>query len=515
MSARLRFLGNTAIASAGVYVEFIVAVPLSIIIARSLGPSAFGQYSFAVWLTGWLVTASNNALTMTSIKFIAEARGTETPGVASHLGHRIKALQTRSTLAVLVAFCLIAGLFSRDGWSGPDGWILIGLAVVAVWARAGGWLLGAIGKGFEKFTVESTAPVVATACGLSLVMGISWLHGSVTLFFAAFTVSALIMNLSARIALRRTGTQLVPGPIPAPLYQRFWHQLLLTGALILVNSCANRTVETLLLQTFSTSINVGFFALAGTLTKGAVDFLAGGLSSVLLPAMARTYGRRDEKALQNMLTEAIRFYWYLGLLISGIGIVVTGDIVNLLYGARYSAAIPAVAVTIVISGLCTWGAAINAYLTTSDLQRDRIWISGLTLIFNVVVAFALIPPYGLNGAVAAFALTRAAGLGFAWIFLRRRLELTLPLAAMGKALLVTAVAVATGVFSEAIFHGFARLVVAASSFLVVFLVLNLALRTYYLRDFELAAALCSKMGGRGERLSAWLRARAPRFSADG
>src|SRR4029077_12754878 len=149
----------------------------------------------------------------------------------------------------------------------------------------------------------------------------------------------------------------------------------------------------------------------------------------------------------NIFSEAIRFYWYLGLLISGMGIVVTDDIVHLLYGARYDAAIPAVAVTIVISGLCTWGAAINAYLTTSDLQRDRIWITGLTLIFNVFIGFALIPPYGLNGAVAAFALTRAVGLSISWLFLRRRLHLALPRAAMGKALLAASAGVAAGVFS--------------------------------------------------------------------
>jgi O-antigen/teichoic acid export membrane protein len=187
----------------------------------------------------------------------------------------------------------------------------------------------------------------------------------------------------------------------------------------------------------------------------------------------------------------------------------------LLYGARYDAAIPAVAVTIVISGLCTWGAAINAYLTTSDLQRDRIWITGLTLIFNVFIAFALIPPYGLNGAVAAFALTRAVGLGISWLFLRRRLPLTLPVGAMGKALLATAVGVAAAVFTESRVHGSARHWFPPGIFLVLFLLLNLALRTCYLRDLELAAALCSKLGGPGQRLAVWLRAKAPRFSADG
>ena len=239
---RLGFLSNAAIASAGTYVEFAVALPLSIIVARSLGPSDFGHYTFAIWLTGWLVTASNNALTMTSIKFIAEARGADTPGVASHLAHRVGFLQARSTLLVLSSFCAAAFLYSPADWRGPDGWLMVAIAVITVWARAGAWLLGAIGKGFEKFVVESTAPVAATAFGLALVLILSVIHGPVTQFFAAFAVAGLVMNLTARITLRRCGVRMAPGPIPEKLYGRFWQQLLLTGALIVVNLCTNRTV---------------------------------------------------------------------------------------------------------------------------------------------------------------------------------------------------------------------------------------------------------------------------------
>jgi O-antigen/teichoic acid export membrane protein len=514
MRVRLGFLGNAAIASAGAYVEFAVALPLSIIVARSLGPSDFGHYTFAIWLTGWLVTASNNALTMTSIKFIAEARGTAHPGVANHLAHRVATLQARSTLAVLATFCVAALLYVPGDWSGPNGWLMVAIAVVTVWARAGGWLMGAIGKGFEKFTVESVAPVVATSCGLSLVLILSWLHGSVTQFFAAFAVAGLVMNLSARVTLRRCGVHITPGDIPRPLYQRFWKQLLLTGALIVVNLCANRTIETLFLKAYSTPMNLGFFALAGTLTKGAVDFLAGGLSAVLLPAMARTYGRGQGHGLSNMLSEAIRFYWYLGLLISGFGVLVTDDIVTLLYGARYAAAIPAVTVTIIASGLLTWGAAINAYQTTSDLQQDRIWIASLTLLVNIIVALALIPRYGLAGAVGSFAVTRTAGLTISWLFLRRRLALQLPLLPMSKALLATAAAVGVSMLVDQRLHGPGRPLAGALCFLLAFVFLTVVSRVYYRRDFELGAALCGRLGPAGRRFAARVLAVAPRFAAD-
>ena len=127
-----------------------------------------------------------------------------------------------------------------------------------------------------------------------------------------------------------------------------------------------------MLRTFSTPENLGYFALAGTLTKGAVDFLVVGLSAVLLPAMSRTYGSGQGRALANMLAEAIRFYWYLGLLISGIGILVSGDIVTLLYGARYTAAIPAVMVKIVVVAI----AGVSAFLNSIARSKTGLAVFG-------------------------------------------------------------------------------------------------------------------------------------------
>ena len=74
MQERLSIIRNAAISSVGTYAEYALGLVTSIWIARALGPTDFGYYSFTVWLCGWMLVASNHALTMSSIKFLAEAR---------------------------------------------------------------------------------------------------------------------------------------------------------------------------------------------------------------------------------------------------------------------------------------------------------------------------------------------------------------------------------------------------------------------------------------------------------
>lgn len=69
--------------SIATYPELALGLLQGVVIARSLGRAEFGHYAFAPWACGTLITLSNNALTMSSIKLIAEARGAGRANVAA------------------------------------------------------------------------------------------------------------------------------------------------------------------------------------------------------------------------------------------------------------------------------------------------------------------------------------------------------------------------------------------------------------------------------------------------
>ena len=282
MNRRIAVMRSVGIVTVSTYIEYALGLLMSVWIARALGPSDFGRYAFTVWLCGWLIVCSNHALTTSSTKFIAEADGMGAPDIASHLAARFSRIQTWSSLVVIVAFVIIAWAFQPSEWQGSV-LAVMGLVVVAVVAKANYAMLVAIGKGQERFEPEAVATVIAGIVGMLLVLGALWLHAGLTTFVALFAVACLLLNLLNRVAYRRCCRPFESGPVPEALTTRVNRHLKLTAALVLMGSFRAGTIEIFLLTTFTGSVAVGYFAIAGTLTRGAVQLFSVGLTSTLLP----------------------------------------------------------------------------------------------------------------------------------------------------------------------------------------------------------------------------------------
>src|SRR3954468_15508250 len=146
--------------------------------------------------------------------------------------------------------------------------------------------------------------------------------------------------------------------------------------------------------------------MAGTLTRGGVQLFSVGLTSTLLPYMAKTFGESGTARAARFLSEATRFYWAVGIAIAGLGLVTTPEIGGVMYGTRYIEAIPAIEATLVLGGLLLIGNGIAAFQTVVDRQDDRIRIASVALAANALLGAVLVPWAGLAGAVVTYAGTR-------------------------------------------------------------------------------------------------------------
>lgn len=431
MNRRIAVLRSVGIVTVSTYVEYALGLLMSVWIARALGPSDFGRYAFTVWLCGWLIVCSNHALTTSSTKFIAEADGMGQPSLAAHLAARFSRLQTWSSAAVLALFVVGAVIVRPSEWSGD--WLpIMGLVAIAVVAKANYAMLVAIGKGQERFEPEAVATVAGGIVGMLLVLAAMLSHLGLMAFVALFAVACLMLNLINRLMYRRCCRPFAPGDVPEAMMTRVNRHLRLTAALVLMGSFRVGTIEVFLLTTFTGSVAVGYFAIAGTLTRGAVQLFSVGLTSTLLPYMAKTFGESGAARAARFLSEATRFYWAMGVAIAGLGLVTTPEIVRLMYGERYVAAIPAIEATLVLGGLLLIGNGIAAFQTVVDRQDDRIRIAVVALAANAVLGIALIPPFGLAGAVLTYAGARVVEMALAVHYLRKATRGGLPLASMAR-----------------------------------------------------------------------------------
>jgi O-antigen/teichoic acid export membrane protein len=503
VNRRLAVLRSVGIVTVSTYIEYALGLLMSVWIARALGPVDFGRYAFTVWLCGWLIVCSNHALTTSSTKFIAEADGMGDAGLASHLAARFSRLQGWSSAVVIGLFVVVGWLCRPSEW---DHSLLpiMALVVVAVVAKANYAMQVAIAKGQERFEPEAVATVVGGVLGMLLVLAAMLMHAGLVDFVALFAVACLVLNLVNRQVYRRCCRSFAPGPVPRALTQRVDRHLKLTAALVLMGSFRVGTIEIFLLNTFSGSVAVGYFAIAGTLTRGAVQLFSVGLTSTLLPYMAKSYGEHGTARAARFLSEATRFYWAVGIAIAGLGLVTTPAIVRLMYGSRYVEAIPAIEATLVLGGLLLIGNGIAAFQTVVDRQDDRVRIATVALVANATLGVALIPSFGLPGAVLTYASTRVVEMALAVHYLRKATRGGLPLAAMARLFVVGALATLAAWATTAAIPSLAGVLGGCVVFALLYLPGSVLVRYWTADDVQLMTGISQRLGRPGRWLSRML-----------
>ncbi len=498
---RVALLRNAALVGMASTVESGLGLVAGVVIARTLGPSDYGHYSYSVWLCGVVLMLVNHGLPLTAIRYLAEVRGSGAPGLVGPLVRRLVRLQALSTLIILVGFILEDFVVPIDDWK-DAAFTMLAISVVAIATRADLRFRGAVGKGFELFVPENLTLMVMAPLNLALVGYLAYRGEGVVGFFGLYAAIGLASCLLARYFLRRYGVRAGSGTLPIELSSRMNRHLALTGVLLFLYALANRTVEMTLLKTHTDAATVGYFAIAMSLTKGAVDLLAGGMSAVLLPTMARRFGQGGMVQMGRMVAESTRLYWSVGLAIAGLGVTITEGAVHLLYGLRFEPVIPALTYMLVVAGLLLVNSATSAALSASDRQGERICIVFVMLVVNLVLGLALIPRYGLNGALASYSISMAFEAGVAAWRVRRFTAVALPLAAMLRGALAALLATALGWWASRQLDFSLGFVVAAAVFTLAYTTLTILLRTWRAEEFDVVAALLARWGRPGQHAAA-------------
>lgn len=512
MKNKFAYARNLTLNTVTSYIETALGLLAGVLVARALGPHDYGIYAFSVWLCGMVIYASNSSLTTSAVKFIAEARGTGSDETAAAIAYNFRRMQSIWSAICILVFCISMWIVMPKEWQGL-GWLVPGLAAIAIWSRAGFRMLGIIGEGFERYEPENYAIILAAVVNIALIGLLVWMGGSFLHYFAVYAGVGLFMTLLVRRYLASHQVPLRQGAVPADFRMRIRRHVLITAVFAVLSLASGRMFEMALLKVHWSVVHVGYFAIASTLTKGAVELLASGLTAVLMPAMARYFGGGGNASLVRVFDESMRIYWFIGLLLTGLALVVTDGMVRILYGEQYVDAIPIILASLVVTGLTCFSGASSSALTVSDHQKDRVYIALASLVLNAAVAWALVPKFGLLGAGISIVVVRifdtAAHHWCAVLRLGVRLQ-WVPFRRLGAAALVAAIiAVSMVVLVEWRF----TFIPAAIMFVGLYLLCSLWFRAWRPDDVEFAVAMIGKLLPRQGRLHEWLEAYRHRYEA--
>ena len=382
------------------YVTYALGLLASIIVARVLGPDDFGRYAYVVWLAGLLIMTGNNGLNASTIRFVSESLGRQSPESARAVHGWARRRQYACLALVAVAFAAMFPFSMPAGWQG-HAWVFVVLTLGAAIPKALFMFDASVGKGYGRYEVEALSAVVMSIINIIAVLVLMRMGAGLIGYMVLFAATSMGYAVSSRLRLRARGLHPTRAQVPPELLARLRPHLFWTVILALAYAFNNKSIETYLLNDLVGAAAVGYFAIAGALTKGGMEMLSSGLSTVLMPMMAHAYGQgRDERA-GLIMASAMRYFSFIGLLLAGIGVLVAAPAVTLLYGDAYAGVILPFQIMIAVAGLTLADGALNALLSTTDNQRIRVVFVAVSLGITAALAFWLIPRHGLMGAVVA------------------------------------------------------------------------------------------------------------------
>jgi O-antigen/teichoic acid export membrane protein len=417
--AALQMTGST-------YVIYATGLLVSALIARSVGPDNFGHYSYLIWLTGVLILISNNGLTTSGIRFVSESLGRGSMDDARNVHGWLKRRQL-ACMAIVVALYLIAlPFFQPSGWQTQHQWAFAAIVLVSMAAKAMYLFSISIAKGYGRFDIEALTSAVISILNAIAVVVMMVVGAPLMAYLQLFALTCVAYALSATWMLYRGGIRSQHGALDPVLLARLKQHLLWTVVLTIATAFTNKSIETWLLNALVGSAEVAYFTIAAGLTRGGLDLLSSGLTSVLMPSMAHAFGSSGHERVAVILSHSMRYFTFLGLMLAGVGVLWAKFAVVLMYGLQYTPVIPLLQIMVVVGGITLSEGAFGALLSTTDNQRLRAAFAGVAIIASAIAAFTLVPLYGLMGAVIAHAISRVLVFAITLIGIVRLLSLKLP-----------------------------------------------------------------------------------------
>lgn len=397
----------------------IVALVLAALLARVLGPSGYGQYSYALAVVTLLAIPVQFGLPTLLVRETARYQLGQEWG-------KLKGLLRFANVATLLITCLVlsvAGLIyaAYGDRSESEGSTVLLVALGLLPLIALGNLRGAALRGLG-FVIKGQLPEMIFRPALFLaVLLITLAVGHVTPVTAmsAHLMAALLSFLLATLLLRAN----IPAGVASanPSFSiRPWLLTILPLSFISGMQVINSQVDVLSLGLLKSSSEVGIYKVAAT---GAIQvpFALSLINAVFAPQFVRLTQSGQLNDLKVLARKASRLSFICALPLVAAFALYGQTIISVVFGDQYSDAYLPLVILAFAQLLSAAGGSINMLLTMMGHEKDVALGIGIATLVNVGLNFLLIPAYGTVGAAIATAISLVAWRLLLLQFVRRRL----------------------------------------------------------------------------------------------
>ena len=373
----------------------LAALVSSAVVARALGPSSMGLYSYALWVTGIVVALCHFGLPTAATKFIAEFMGKKNGQQARLVARKVLAAQGLIAMVMSISAALVLrhSLLKTSGL-----WVLAVLLVLPLVLQQTlvGILFGA--QAFGRIAVcSSVTSLIQT--GLVLV---AWrLGGSVRQFLIALLianiVSAVMYWVAISGAMPRVDNEQRSQSVPdTRVILRFAGPV---AYFVLLDMVVWQRSEVYFLKQSFLWQEIAFYSISYLLVNRLTELLTSA-TSTLLPIQAFDsasgpigVGRTHTRALCALQMAVLPM--------CAITSILAKPVILAIYGAAYSRVVQIILILLLSPIAITLTHVGIATVYALNKQRAIILPVTATAVVNLLLAYKLVPRWGAMGAAAA------------------------------------------------------------------------------------------------------------------
>ena len=401
----------------------VLALVLSIILARTLEPKGYGTYAYVLTVFSIVAVSAQFGLPTLLIRETAKAHVRKRWGILRGLWRWMIIVGGGLSLGIVSIVFAIFYFFVDSSSLIPIAMLVWGFLFVPISVLCR--LYGASLQGL-RLIVLGRLPEDVIRPGLFVVfllIVILWVNGewlTPSRAMGFHTLTTGIALIFAVIFLHRNSLKNLEKKA-APIYEhKAWLISCFPIALTAGAQLINQSAGTVMLGIFQTAEDVGVYRIA---LQGGMLVVFGleTVNMVVAPYFARMHAQQDDEALQKLVKLSTRSMFLLAFPVVIVFIVYGKEMLVFFTGKAYiEAYVPLVILSI--------GQLINSYfgpvgylLNMTGHERYTAWGVSISTSCNLILNLVLIPAYGIIGAAIATAVTQAIWNILLWAFVRQRL----------------------------------------------------------------------------------------------
>jgi O-antigen/teichoic acid export membrane protein len=454
---------------------------MSVVLARGLGPSLMGDYSFVLWALRTLDALAGLGFGLALVRYAADALARDEPGVA------------RGVIGVLVRWQLAAVAVVAAGAAAaslalaPESlrWPLVVGAVGLVPGAIEGLFMRAT-YGAQRYDLTAQVSALKTTLLLAVSAGAVLAGASLTVIVLGQVLgTALSCALQTRRALSLYPRR-APAVSPALRHELGRYVMSLSVVRVLETLVWDRS-EIFFLKLWVPTHEIAFYSLAAGLASRAM-IVPAIFVGALLPALSSLHGAGDDAEFGRLYRAALRGVALVGAPIAAVSAGLAPTLIHLLYGEAYAPVATLYRVLVAVGLLGVTRDVAWAALRAAGDRRSMLTATAVTAAVDLALAALLVRSRGTAGAVIANTVAQVTVSVWAFIALRRLKGSRFPLGDLSRIGVAGALALLATAVGAAGSHGVVALVVGGGAGFVVYLLACVVLGAVNARDVTLLVA---------------------------